>query len=246
MIQRTLIALYGDKSPELEDFVAQYQGMAAAALGEAFRPYEVEQVHVTILGLEHQPDAPGENANFRQHRGQSMTMDIPGFLVSLRKSAALPFQVKIGGFGELDRPFLSRGASPYERSFSIQGDKAVVMGWPWRASSGARAEEYPQTLDNIRRSAQGFGILHAYHRLVVDMDNDLYFRIGLIERSAVGDQAVVGLERQVRRVMSSHHPLMLRIGINDLSVAAYEDERLPLGSTEIRPVADPGLDSDFL
>lgn len=238
MSQRTLVALYGDKTPEFSPFVTGCQQMAAAALGEAFSPYEMGQIHATIVGLEHSEDSPRENASFRRHREQRVEMDIAGFADYLRRSTELPFQARIGGFGESDRPFLSRGYGPYERSFSIQGDKAVVIGWPWHPRAGSGAGDYPGTLDAIRRRAQRFGILHAYHRSETDEDNDLFFRIGLVERSAVGDDAVRDVQRQVRRYISGQRPLMLRIGIDDLCVAAYRDERLPVRSTEILAVAD--------
>lgn len=241
MTQRTLIALYGNKTRGLSDLVESCQRMTAEALGDAFCPYDLRQVHATIVGLEHQEGAPWENAGFRRLRGQQVAMNIPGFLETLRASADLPFEVQIGGFGESDRPFLSRNALPFERSFCIQGDKVVVMGWPWREVSSTGGGGYPQTLDAIRRGAREFGVLHAYHRSEADRDNDLFFRIGLIDRSAVPEDAVRDLELRVRRHMSRQPAPILQIGLDDLAVAAYRDDRLPLGSTEVWPLADPSL-----
>lgn len=239
MTQLTLVALYCGKARGLSALVGNCQRMAADALESAFRPYELGQVHATIIGLEHQDGAPRENACFRRLRGQRVVMDTRGFLDYLRGSADLPIEVRIAGFGETDRPFLSRNAPPYERSFSVQGNKAVVMGWPWRTGSSGGVGRSPPTLDAIRRSAQGFGILHAYHRSDMERDNDLFFRIGLIDRSLASDYAVRHLERRVRRYMSRQPPLILSIGLDDLFVAAYRDDRLPLGTTDVWPLADP-------
>lgn len=94
------------------------------------------------------------------------------------------------------------------------------------------------TLDGLRRSAQGFGILHAYHGSEPDLDNDLFLRIGLIDRYGVSQDAVRALEQRIRRHMSKQPPLILQIGLEDLSIAIYEDERLPLTTTQILPLSD--------
>jgi len=241
MPQLTLVARYGHKSPDLSRYLESCGQIAASVLGDAFEPYDLRQIHATIVGLEHPGDSIRENACFHRLRGRSVEMDIPGFLDSLRKAPELPFRVQIGGFTETDRPFLSRNASPYLRSFSVQGDKAVVIGWPRRTNATGEAGEHPLTLDALRRRAQRFGILHAYHGSETELDNDFFFRIGLVRRDAVSDGAVRNFEQRIRRYMSNEPPLIQRVGLDDLHVALYEDERLPLDSTEIWPVLDSGL-----
>ena len=70
------------------------------------------------------------------------------------------------------------------------------MGWPIRGEPVSMPETtpegfiqesriYPMTLVVVRRAAQGFGILHGYHRALTDVDNDLFFRIGLVDEKAV-------------------------------------------------------------
>lgn len=242
MPQPTLIALYGEKSLDLSRYLESCGQIAVSVLGDAFEPYDVRQVHATIVGLEHLGDSMRENACFRRLRGRSVEMDIPGFVDFLRTSPALPLLVQLGGFRETDHPFLSRNASPYLRSFSVQGDKAVAIGWPWRSDSVGAAGEYPLTLDALRRRAREFGILHAYHASEADRDNDLFFRIGLIDRDAVSDEAVYDLEQRIRRYMSGEPPLILRIGLDDLHIALYEDERLPLDTTRTWPLLAWDLD----
>jgi hypothetical protein len=241
MPQLTLVALYGDKSLALSSFISSCQGMTSAALGPAFRPYDLRQVHATIIGLEHSAGLFPQNANFWRLRGQRTLMDLSGYLGSLGTSSELPFNVQIAGFAEQDRPFSSRGASPFERGFSIRGDKAVLMGWPCAIASRGMPKSYPRRLDSIRRRAQEFGILHAYHRSETDLDNDFFFRIGLVDRRALSRDAASELEHELRRHMSRLGPLMVNVGPGDLQVAAYRDERLPLSSTRVWPPNDPEL-----
>lgn len=243
MPQLTLVALYGEKPLGLSRYLKGCGRIAASELGDCFEPYDIRQIHATIVGLEHHAGSNRENACFRRLRSRCVEMDIPGFLESLRKSPKLPLQVQIGGFGETDRPFLSRNEPPDRRSFSIQGDKAVVIGWPRRTSPARGRAEHPMTLDGLRRSAQGFGILHAYHGLESDLDNDLFLRIGLIDRDGVSQDAVRALEQRIRRHMGSQPPLILPIGLEDLSLAVYEDDRLPVATTQILPLSTHGLDA---
>ncbi|MBK7664818.1 MAG: hypothetical protein IPJ21_14990 [Sterolibacteriaceae bacterium] len=254
--QLTLVSLYGDKHRDLAALIAECQQLAFEAVGAAFTPYDIRQIHATIVGLERRGPAAC-NANFSKHRGEDVAMDFAGFLACLRACECIPFEVQLGGFARRDEPFTSRKAVPYERSFSVQGDKVVVMGWPVRgeprsappaASAATRREApiYPPTLDLIRRTAQRYGILHAYHRAETDVDNDLFFRIGLVDPEAMTAPATRALEHRARQLMSARPPLVIGIRLEDIYVAAYEDERLPLSSTRTWSLADPGVTGDFV
>jgi len=246
MKQLTLVALYGDKAPALRSLIASCQGIASRALRRAFTPYDIKQIHATIIGLEHSEAGFPQNANFRHLRGQCVEMDILGFLGDLRVCSDLPLSVQVGGFTDQDRTFVSRNKPPHLRTFSVQGEKAVLIGWPCRTDSRGIPRSYPPTLDTIRRRAKRFGILHSYHRSDTDLDNDFFFRIGLVDRDAVSDAAVTTLEQRVRRYLSGHAPLLLPVGMDDLRVAAYRDERLPVDSTEVRSVSDPDSDGEVV
>ena len=254
--QVTLISLYGDKDPELAAAINQWQQLVAQAVGAAFTPYDLRQVHATIIGLERQR-APLYNGNFAKHRRREVAMDLTGFLAQLRGCGHLPFTVQIGGFANRDYPFTSRQTSPYERSFSVQGNKVVVMGWPVKealcrtspATSATQVfdnQSYPPTLELIRRVAQDFGILHGYHRTATDVDNDLFFRIGLIDPSATSPAATMALEVEARRFFRKQHPLVIELRLEDIYIAAYEDDTLPVTSTRIWSVADPRVNGSFV
>jgi len=257
-MQVTLVSLYGNKSnSRLATLIAQCQQVVTNALATAFTPYDEEQVHATIIGLERHSPSGFENDNFARLRNRNQTMAFDGFLGYLRRCGHFPLQVQIGGFRDRDYPFTSRRARPYERSFSIQGDKAVVMGWPIRGEPISIAETtsedliqesrlYPMTLDALRRAAQGFGILHGYHGALTDVDNDLFFRIGLVDEKAVPLGSIPALQQRLRQSLSQEKPFIVEITLDEVFVAAYNDNTLPRTSTDVWSVKDPKVDGEFI
>ena len=258
MTQITVVALYGAKSSDFAGLITRCQGLAQSVLGVSFRPYDPYQIHATIFGLERKIPSGFYNANFSRYRERDLVMNLEGILDYLRRCSHFPLQVQVAGFGKRDYPFVSRQASPYERSFSIQGDKVVMMGWPIRgkpfprppATSSALVREaklYPLTLDVIRHAAQAYGVLHAYHRGLTDVDNDLFFRIGLlVDQPSLSEKGRDVLEAKAREFLSIQPPLVLDIGLEQLSVALYEEDTLPRSSTRVWSLADPDLTAPAL
>ena len=257
MRQCTLVALYGAKSVGFAELIARCQTKIATILGDRFSPYDLDQIHATIVGLEALSGSPLRNLNFQRYRKKSLLMDLAGFRKYLLMGGRIPFSVQIGGFLDREYPFTSRGQRPYSRSFSIQGDKAVLVGWPIRGqfvreappSMYAALQEarlYPSTLDEIRLSAQTHNILHSYHRSPSDIDNDFYLRIGLIHEQYVDDVTRQRLEQEMCLFLSSEHPLLVEVGLSELFIASYEDDTLPASSTLARPVLDAKLTADGL
>jgi len=255
--QSTIISLYGDKRADFAAAITECQQIVAQALGSAFTPYDLRQIHATVIGLERRSASPLFNTNFAKHRGRDVVMDFAGYFAYLRGCGLLPFEVQIGGFANRDYPFTSRKTRPYDRSFSVQGDKVVLMGWPVRgepftAAPGTpaavlhEARIYPAILDTLRHAAQRFGILHGYHRTLTDVDNDLFFRVGLVDPKAVTPAMTSVLETQMRQHLSIQQPLVIAIRLEDISVAAYEDDRLPVASTQTWSLADPRVTGDFV
>lgn len=255
MRQITLVSLYQEKPKELADLINHCQNAIAGMSGIEFTRYDLRQIHATLLGLERVTGSSMHNLNLAKYRSQLKTMDIQGFLNCLRLSGYVPFQVQIGGFQNRDYPFTSRGQRPYDRSFLIQGNKAVMMGWPVHGqlrTPGSttlellrEAQIYPSTLDTIRRTAQAFNILHAYHRASTDVDNDFYFRIGLVSET-LNSSLKRSLEGSIREFLSRAEPIILDITGSDLSVASYEDEALPLSSTKVLPLRDTKLTQELI
>jgi hypothetical protein len=253
MMQITVVAFYGDKSNDFAALIARCQELVAGALDAGFKPYDPFQIHGTIFGLERKVGSPFHNVNFARYRGHDLVMNLQGILEYLRCCDHFPLEVQIGGYGKRDYPFVSRQACPYQRSFSIQGDKVVVMGWPIRGmpfqqpptTPSAWVQEariYPPTLDVVRHAAQAYGVLHAYHRGLTDVDNDLFFRIGqIVDQTSLTERVRDTLEAEVRQFLSIQPPLILEIRLEQVSVALYQQDTLPPSSTRVWSLADPDL-----
>ena len=222
--QLTLVAFYGDKPPELDDFVGEIQDLVTAHLGDRFTPYPREQVHATIVGLE--GVRRGDeivNANFMEMRREARVIDFTRLLSILR--ASLPIEVQLGGYRqERPFPFESQGLHPYLRSFSIRGRIAVAIGWPTSAGS------YPQRLDSLRWALNDAGVLHKYHRDPGDVDNDLFLVLGRVADPGESERALT--HSVVREHLAQRAPLSLTVSEEHVSLVAYEDPQLPFGSCE--------------
>jgi hypothetical protein len=247
--QATLVAFYGTKRAPVARLLRSWQDRLNRSIRQlgaeiVFRPYPLAQIHATILGLEKVPGLGLRNRNLHELRGGAAAMRLPELLGFILDSGYLPFDVRFGGFADRDDPFRSRGARPYHRSFSIQGGTAVVIGWPVR---GARAspEGWPPVLDELRRSAQRFNILHRWHRELSDVDNDLYLRLGVLDGELV-DAGRELIEREMRRALGASAPSKVRIGPSDLAVIAYPagEETLPIERSEVVRLADPRLQNE--
>ena len=255
--QVTLVAFYGKKSPEFATFITQYQNAVADALGSAFTAYDTDQVHATLVGLERQSGSRQDNENFAKLRNRCVEMDLNGFLAYVRGCGYFPLKVQIGGFSERDYPFTSRQQRPYERSFSIQGDKVVVLGWPVRGEPLVmlpttpevfiqEGRNYPSTLDQLRQAVQRFGVLHGYHQELTAVDNDLFFRIGLIDLKSVPVRSLRSVEQRVRKQLSEKRPVILEVTLDTVFLAAYVDTALPVSSTQTWSVVDQTVDGQFV
>jgi hypothetical protein len=235
--QATLVAFTGSKPGPLAGLIDSIGAQLGAALGSAYRPYAADQVHATLLGLEALPGSPRLNRNFSAARHRSAAMDVSGLVAHVAHELRLPLSIRFGGFAPDDVPFTSRDRSPYERSFSIQADKVVLMGWPVRRRPVASVPWlYPLGLDALRREAQSFGVLHAWHAEPSAVDNDLYLRLGLLGGAAEKIRAV---ESEIRQWLSARPPVIVDLVPDVLSVVSYTDATLPPLTSRFRPVLPP-------
>jgi hypothetical protein len=250
--QVTLVAFYGPKRSPLEHLLRTWQDWLVRAVRQigaetVFRPYPQAQVHATVLGLERLPEPALYNRNMLDFRGELRAMRLPELFGFILEFPHLPFDAQFGGFADGDYPFRSRGARPFHRSFSIQGKTAVVIGWPVQSTRGGgpSTRNWPLTLEELRRGAQRFNVLHRWHRESSDVDNDLYLRLGLLDGELADSQREL-VEREMRRALSAAPPSTVRIGPSDLAVVAYPDgeETLPVDRSEVVRLTDPRLRRD--
>jgi len=236
------------------------QNAVVEVLGSSFRKYDIDQIHATVVGLERDERQPDcfHNRNYLVYRKAQINMDFLGLLAYLRSSPIIPFQVQLGGFHDHDYSFVSRGNRPYSRSFSVQDRNVVVVGWPVRVMFTAnrhsmpwtpfqQANSYPNTLDNLRRGVQHYGVLHSYHQSPDDIDNDLFFRIGMVDNPiSVEPDKRAYLHNIIRRMLGAFSPLMLNITLSSLFVVFYDSVELPLERTKAYVLTDERLDGDFI
>jgi hypothetical protein len=247
--QLTLVAFYGPKRRPLGHLLRSWQDRLGRSIQEigaeiVFRPYPLAQIHSTVLGLEKLPKPGLYNRNFHELGAGAGAMRLPELFAFVLASGHLPFDAQFGGFEDRDYPFRSRGARPFLRSFSIQGRTAVLIGWPVRAAGRSRpgAPEWPMALEELRRRAQEFNVLHRWHREPSDVDNDLYLRLGLLDGELADAQREL-VEEEMRRALGGFPPATVRIGPSDLAVVAYPagEETLPIGRSQVVRLTDPRL-----
>ena len=220
-MQLTFVSHYGPKPAPFADKIRLLQSVIAEQLGGRFKPYTLDQVHGTIIGLEGARCEPGiRNENFRRFRGAERFIDFHGLLHFLRTRPDSGWDVRVGGYDlACDHGFTSAGQHPFLRSFSIRGEIAVAIGWPH--CSGA----FVPSLDELRRAFQQFGVLHKWHQRETDVDNDFFFVLGRVPpdtKSAQRDAV-----QQIIREHLSAAPLQLSVTRATLSFVAYLDPQLP-------------------
>ncbi|MGH3198093.1 MAG: hypothetical protein ACRDNT_19745 [Streptosporangiaceae bacterium] len=227
------VAFYGPKTGPLRDLLAGVQALIAEHLGDDFRAYSPEQVHATLIALNGVRD-PGTgavvNEYLLEHAGVRREMDLPRVMALLARRFATPLRVRIGGFRpDQEIPFTSRGQHLTERTFSVQDQAFVLMGWP--ADSLAGAGRAPKPLDELRREMNAACVRHRYHVRAADVDNDLHLVVGHHRGAPAGVLARVtaaALARATAAVRDrlAADPVDLAIGLTDIKIVAADSHTL--------------------
>ena len=206
------VAFYGPKTGRLREFLAGVQALIAEQVGGDFRPYTLDQVHATLIALNGVREGGTiVNEYLLEHAGERREMDLPRVMDILARRFATPLRVRIGGFRPGQAvPFTSRGQHLAERSFSVQGEAFVLVGWPADSLAGLG-----QPLDELRREMNAAGVLHRYHARPGDVDNDLHL--------VVGHHA--GAPAAVRDKLAAN-PADLAIGLSDVTIVAADSHTL--------------------
>lgn len=76
-----------------------------AAPPGSFRPYRLEQIHATLIGLEHIDGQPGWNRSYDRLRGEKRRMDIIGYTKAVAHHPDLPLRIRFGGTAAHETPF---------------------------------------------------------------------------------------------------------------------------------------------
>ncbi|ELS02527.1 hypothetical protein Xen7305DRAFT_00022410 [Xenococcus sp. PCC 7305] len=232
----SLVAFYGKKPSPLSKLIIKIQNCLGQLPG--FIPYQIEQIHGTILGCEGWQTSEGlVNKWFYLTRKEIRYLDYDGWLKCLQRDGGIdPFFVYVGGYQrDLNYHFLSRGQHLYDRSFQIQKAEdathiPILIGWPQKKNL------ITPDLDNFRRGAQKFGFLHKYHREADSIDNDFYLRLGTIKGLLTKEKRIT-VEHHIQQILTQESTVKLSIDSNSLAFAQYQDLSLSLATTKILPLA---------
>jgi hypothetical protein len=196
------------------------QALIAEHVGGDFRPYTLDQVHATLIAL-NGVRAGGTIVNeyLLEHAGERREMDLPRVMDILARRFATPLRVRIGGFRPGQAvPFTSRGQHLAERSFSVQGEAFVLVGWPADSLAGAG-----RPVDELRREMNAAGVLHRYHARPGDVDNDLHLVVG--HHDGAPAAALAWATAAVRDKLAAD-PADLTIGLSDVKIVAADSHTL--------------------
>jgi hypothetical protein len=241
-MQATLVSHYGEKSSELLHLIRESQHILVRCLGSSFRPYQRQQVHGTIIGLEgHRTKTKIRNLNSAE-AGIVSEVEPSALLSFLRGSEFPSIRVRIGGYRSHEHyPFKSRGIHPYLRSFSIQGEIAVAMGWPVAESN------FPNSLDGLRWQFDSrLGVRHKWYRKPDDKDNDFFFTLGRLDRRFLNATRIQHASEQVRLFLARLDGIIVPIGVDTLKVVGYLEPQLPLETSCWFDVKDSSLTPERL
>jgi hypothetical protein len=214
------VAFYGPKTGRLRELVTEVQALIAEHVGAGFRPYTLDQVHATLIALNGvRAGGTVVNEYLLEHAGVRREMDLPRVMDILARRFAVPLRVRIGGFRPGQAvPFTSRGQHLAERTFSVQGEAFVLVGWPTDSIFGAG-----QPLDELRREMNAAGALHRYHARPADVDNDLHLVVG--HHAGAPADALARATAAVREQLAAE-PADLAIGLSDVKIVAADSHTL--------------------
>lgn len=214
------VAFYGPKTGRLRDLLTGVQALIAEQVGAHFRPYTLEQVHATLIALNGVREGGTiVNEYLLEHAGVRQEMDLPQVMDILARRFAVPLRVRIGGFRPGQAiPFTSRGQHLAERTFSVQREAFVLVGWPADSLAGPA-----RPLDELRRAMNAAGVLHRYHARPADVDNDLHLVVGHHTGAPAG--ALARATAAVRDKLAAD-PVDLAIGLSDVTIVAADSHTL--------------------
>lgn len=233
----SLVAYYGNKPLELQQLISELQQLLKDNFATNFIPYDLRQVHATIIGCEGVKIESGIiNQWFYSLRNEIRYIDYEGLLNYFLTSNVLPLNICFGGYQpHTDYQFLSRDRHPAKRSFQLQTAKdntliPIVIGW------SLQEQTITSDIDKIRRELQQFNCLHKYHKNPDDVDNDVYLRLGTI----VGftPEIIAAIQQKVNYYLQHQQPTIVSLSKDNLAIVKYQNLSLSISTTEIYSLSD--------
>ena len=177
----SLVAYYRDKPANLILLIREIQQQLKQIYGKDFIPYDLAQIHGTIIGCEGLSTPRGiVNKWFYEHRNQVKYANFAGFLEYFANTQFFPLNIKFGGYQkDFDYQFLSRGKHPSDRSFQLRKSNSnqlipIIIGW------SSTQQKITTDVHQIRLDCQKYNFLHKYHQSSQDIDNDFFLVSALV------------------------------------------------------------------
>ncbi len=237
-INLSLVAFYGDKPVELSSLINKLQKRIVnhELIQNKFIPYQLEQVHGTIIGCEGLVTDSGIISKwFYEQRQETKQIDFPGLINYLQHQINFPITIRFGGYNpQQEYNFLSREQHLSLRSLQLQPANnqtiPIVIGWSWKNNGVSRE------IDKLRRNLQQFNLLHKYHSNPDAIDNDFYLRLGTITKKLTLDEENA-IAADLRNLLSTQAPLYIPINLNNITFVQYQDLLLPPATTKVIPIS---------
>jgi hypothetical protein len=235
----SLVAFYQRKPSQLTNLIQKLLIYLTKSkiIKAKFISYQLEQIHATIIGCEGLTTPLGIiNKWFYEYRQETRYLNLSGWLDYLQKQVDFPLTIRFGGYQTgVDYNFLSREQHPSIRSFQLRSSGEdiiipVLMGWSF-ANKNITWE-----IENIRRQAQQFNLLHKYHQFPQSIDNDFYLRLGTITGKLETKEMMI-IEQEIKEILQSQS-VNISLRLDDLAFVKYQHLTLPLATTEILPVVE--------
>jgi hypothetical protein len=232
----SLVAFYGDKPVALASLIQKLQTHLTnyQLLQDKFVPYQLAQVHGTIIGCEGwKTDAGVINQWFQQKRQATKYIDFADLINYLNHQVNLPITIRFGGYDRhTNYNFLSRSQHLYDRSFQLQSAEnntitiPVLIGWSWQDRTVTLA------IDKLRRDLQQFNLLHKYHATPDDIDNDFYLRLGTIQADLTLSE-IDAIASEICDLLEAQTTLSIPIQLENLAFVQYQDLSLTPKTTKV-------------
>lgn len=235
----SLVAFYGDKPVGLASLIQQLQAYLFnhPLLQNKFIPYQLKQVHSTLIGCEGWQTSQGViNQWFQEKRQETKYIDFWGLTNYLQNQVNFPLTIRFAGYErQQNYNFLSRHQHPRDRSFQLQSVAQdiipVLIGWSWQDDAVTLA------IDNFRREFQHFNLLHKYHGNPDDLDNDFYLRLGTIKAKLTLSESQT-ISTEILNLLEVQPSLYISINLENLAFVQYQDLSLTPKNTKVIPVQE--------
>jgi hypothetical protein len=223
----SLVAFYNQTKPsKLKLLISSIQSSITEIIKDEFISYSLEQIHATIIGCEGLKTERGILSKwYWENRKEEKYINLDELLEYTRDR--VPISIQIGGYDSAsDYKFLSQNQHPYERSFQIINNLAVLRGWP------CKERQISLEIDRFRRQCQKFNLLHKYHQQPDSVDNDLYMRIGVF-KGKLSDETIIKIEKKIRDRLKKSLPINLLIDRECLNFIQYGNLSASPDATQI-------------